>query len=218
MKEEQRCRKLNGFKLTCSKDAESEGEPVALRWWCGKELVGEILVDTVSAIDGYRWIGNIEVNPKFRGCGLGTQILKHAMDEYKAGALGVRVDNEIALRMYKKVGFEIKGDTFMEGGAEHYRMYYKSNFEEAAALPHIAQQALVSALLGMYDREVYPCEKEQIYNLLYKQICNMVFAEYPILKDFSLQIGDSFFDVWPGWADGRRWRELVETEYADYLQ
>ena len=90
--------------------------------------------------------------------------------------------------------------------------------KEAAALPRIAQQALVSALFGMYEREVYPCEKEKIYNLLYKQICNMVFAEYPVLKDFSLQIGDSFFDVWPGWADGRRWRELVESEYSDYLQ
>lgn len=91
--------------------------------------------------------------------------------------------------------------------------------KEAIALPQIAQQALVSALLGMYDREVYPCEKEKFYNLLYKQICAMVFAEYPKLKDFvCLQIGESFYDVWPGWADGRRWRELVENEYADYLQ
>ena len=42
--------------------------------------------------------------------------------------------------------------------------------KEAAALPHIAQQALVSALLGMYNREVYPCEKEKIYNLLYNEL------------------------------------------------
>ena len=52
------------------------------------------------------------------------------MDKYKAGALGVRVDNEIALKMYKKAGFKIKGDTFMEDGAEHYRMYYKPNQEK----------------------------------------------------------------------------------------
>lgn len=91
--------------------------------------------------------------------------------------------------------------------------------KEAVNLPHMARQALVSALLGIYEREVYPCEKERIYNLLYKQVCNMVFAEYPELKDFAcLQIGESFFDVWPGWADGRRWREFVEAEYSDYLQ
>lgn len=88
--------------------------------------------------------------------------------------------------------------------------------KEAVNLPHIAQQALVSALYMMYDRAVTAREKEELYNLLHKQICNMVFAEYPELKDFTyLQIGDSFFDVWPGWVDGRRWREFIEAEYSD---
>lgn len=123
---------LDDFKLTRSKDTETEGEPVTLKWWNGKELVGEILVDTVPAIDGYRWFGTFEVNPKYRGHGLGTQILKYTMDKYKAGALGVRTDNEIALGLYKKMGFKIKGDTYTQDDGEYYRMYYKPNIDKSA--------------------------------------------------------------------------------------
>ena len=51
------------------------------------------------------------------------------MKKYRAGALGVRVDNEIALKLYKKAGFKIEGETFVDDGAEHYRMYYEPNRE-----------------------------------------------------------------------------------------
>ena len=121
---------LDDFRSTTTKHTEQDGKPITVKWYDGKTKVAEVLVDTEPAIDGYRWIGDVEVNPEYRGNSLGTQVIQYVMKKYRAGALGVRVDNEIALKMYKKVGFKIKGDTFMEDGAEHYRMYYKPNQEK----------------------------------------------------------------------------------------
>ena len=123
---------LNDFRSTVTRHTNQEGKPVTIKWYDGKTKVAEVLVDTEPAIDGYRWIGDVEVNPKYRGNSLGTQVIQYVMDKYKAGALGVRVDNEIALKMYKKAGFKIEGETFVDDGAEHYRMYYKPNFDKSA--------------------------------------------------------------------------------------
>ena len=120
---------LDDFRSTITKHTEQEGKPVTVKWYDGKTKVAEVLVDTELAVDGYRWIGDVEVNPKYRGNSLGTQIIQYVMKKYHAGALGVRVDNEIALKLYKKAGFKIEGETFVDDGAEHYRMYYEPNRE-----------------------------------------------------------------------------------------
>ena len=106
--------RLDDFRSTVTRHTEQEGKPVTLKWYDGKTKVAEILVDTEPAIDGYRWIGDVEVNPEYRGNGLGTQVIQYVMKEYGAGALGVRVDNEIALGLYKKAGFKIEGETSLK--------------------------------------------------------------------------------------------------------
>ncbi len=81
-----------------------------------------------------------------------------------------------------------------------------------------ALQRVVSILLDMYDKAVYQCEKEHLYIMLYNKIRAMVAAEYPALKNECLQIGESLYEVWPGWGDPNRWHELIENEYSELLE
>ena len=69
---------LNDFRSTVTHHNQ-EGKPVTIKWYDGKIKVAEVLVDTEPAIDGYRWIGDVEVNPKYRGNSLGTQVIQYVI-------------------------------------------------------------------------------------------------------------------------------------------
>lgn len=72
-------------------------------------------------------IATIATHPDFRRHGIGTLILKYALQDAAAGGvrrafLEVRASNEAALDMYRKFGFEISG---------RRTKYYKDNGEDA---------------------------------------------------------------------------------------
>ena len=56
-------------------------------------------------------ISPVEVKPKYRGYGLGKLLVKEAMKKYDANMLMVAKDNEIAIKMYKEMGFSISQNT-----------------------------------------------------------------------------------------------------------
>lgn len=80
---------------------------------------GEILVETeVHSAIGYIYvkpnkderlnsIGPFKVFEYYRGKGFGEQLLRDAITKYNANLLKVYKDNEIAIVLYKKVGFKI---------------------------------------------------------------------------------------------------------------
>ena len=82
------------------------------------------MIDTIPAFDGYKWFGSFRISKKYRNHGLSEQILKLAIDKYGAGALSVNKDNEIAIRIYKKLGFEISKTRLDD---EYYFMYLSKN-------------------------------------------------------------------------------------------
>ena len=55
-------------------------------------------------------ISPVEVKPKYRGYGLGQLLVEKAMEKYNANMLMVAKDNEVAINMYKKLGFSINQD------------------------------------------------------------------------------------------------------------
>ncbi len=55
-------------------------------------------------------ISPVEVKPKYRGYGLGKLLVKESMEKYNANMLMVAKDNEVAINMYKKLGFYIDKD------------------------------------------------------------------------------------------------------------
>lgn len=116
--------KLSNLELR-TKQNNDEGKSLTLSWYNDNKLVATILVDTIPASDGYLWFGSFRVNKKYRNCGLGEQILKLVTSsKYKAGALAVNKDNEVAIYLYKKFGFEISKSRTSE---EYYYMYLKKN-------------------------------------------------------------------------------------------
>lgn len=71
------------------------------------------------------WHGNlispIEVKAKYRGYGLGKLLVEKAIKEYNANLLFVSKDNEIAINMYKNLGFKIS-DTMKYKKYDQYIM------------------------------------------------------------------------------------------------
>lgn len=55
------------------------------------------------------WIEDLYVRHTFRGCGIGTKLLKHIEESYPDALLRLEVeaDNKRAIDVYKKCGFEV---------------------------------------------------------------------------------------------------------------
>lgn len=63
--------------------------------------------------DGRGWVDQLAVSRSARGLGLGRALLLHALEELRRQgatslALGVQGDNESAIALYRKVGFEVE--------------------------------------------------------------------------------------------------------------
>ena len=116
--------KLSDLELR-TRHRNDEGKSIVLSWYDNNVFVAMILIDTIPASDGYKWFGSFRISKKYRNHGLSEQILKLATsDKYKAGALAVNKDNEIAIHVYKKIGFEISKT---RTDKEYYYMYLHKN-------------------------------------------------------------------------------------------
>lgn len=97
-------------------------------WKCNDDIVG---VGSVRYNDiNYNWITAVQINPKYRGYGLGNQILDFCVKELNGNALTVATDNQVALRMYKKYGFKISNESLADvkaGRRKVYFMYLNTN-------------------------------------------------------------------------------------------
>lgn len=78
--------------------------------------IGNIKFEPILFADSKAVLGLLIGDPKFRGTGVGTEILPYIFSklcsEYgiKLVELGVDVDNNAALSLYKKIGFSIKSN------------------------------------------------------------------------------------------------------------
>ena len=72
--------------------------------------------------DGH--IGRMAVLKEWRGCGVGTALLKHLLREAKLRGLVVAIVNAqtYAVHFYMRFGFQSKGDEFIDAGIPHVRM------------------------------------------------------------------------------------------------
>ena len=97
-------------------------------WMDNDEIVGVVSVRYGDKEDNHNWITAIQVNPKYRGYGLGEQILNFSISHLHANALSVAIDNKIALEMYKRRGFKISKESLADveaGRRKNYFMYLK---------------------------------------------------------------------------------------------
>jgi predicted GNAT family N-acyltransferase len=61
---------------------------------------------------------------EWRGCGVGTALLRHLLREAKTRGLAVTIVNAqtYAVDFYARFGFKLKGDEFLDAGIPHVRM------------------------------------------------------------------------------------------------
>lgn len=94
--------------------ASSDDEIDASAWLDDDKLVAIISVDRSPSKRDKVWIHNIHVEDKYRGYGLSKQLLDYAINNYKANALAVKIDNKLAQKVYLDYGFSFgsgKDDT-----------------------------------------------------------------------------------------------------------
>ena len=65
-----------------------------------KHLVGYVNVESDGTIQA------LETMPEYRGRTIGKQLLKYAAIRYRANALTVNKNNEVAINMYKRYGYK----------------------------------------------------------------------------------------------------------------
>jgi ribosomal protein S18 acetylase RimI-like enzyme len=58
----------------------------------------------------HRFLHSVEVVASFRNKGYGAYIVKYMISKYDVSTLYVEEDNELAIRLYKKLGFEVVGN------------------------------------------------------------------------------------------------------------
>lgn len=138
-------KKLSEFRLVKTQNND-EGKSYNLKWYDGNKLVAKVTTDSIPASDGYRWFGSLQVSKQYRGYGLSNQILKLIISKYKAGALAVYKDNEIAYNLYKRHGFKIDKN---RNNKDYYYMYLEKNKENVVN----ELSAAMSTLPPMYSSD-----------------------------------------------------------------
>lgn len=82
----------------------------------GKGIKGILAIDKKDAIAGYgfvtgkRMIFSVYVFPEYRKLGLATKVISIAVNDLNGNWLEVEKTNSKAIRLYKKLGFEITGE------------------------------------------------------------------------------------------------------------
>lgn len=133
-------------------------EDTCVVWTDDDKYVGAIAYDTYPDKQGYKWITALDVGYDYKSYGLGEQIVKYAMSK-GANALAVQYDNEIALRLYKKLGFKtskISEEDVKAGRNASYNLYLDPSHAVESAL-----KASERTDFGLPDIKKYPMPDEK---------------------------------------------------------
>lgn len=85
------------------------------------EIIGKALVRKYS--DGLNFLTDFVIYPQYQGQGLGQKALTYLINNYNVNGLTVGINNKKAMHIYKKFGFEIKGDAYFDKDANE-TVYY----------------------------------------------------------------------------------------------
>lgn len=102
---------------------------VKLSFYLQGEQIGEASISAVDTTTGFLY--DVEVFPKFRGKGYGTEIMRYIMTNHNVTEVTVEQSNTRAIKLYKKFGFTIR-KKFKENGKPMYDMQYGAGISESA--------------------------------------------------------------------------------------
>lgn len=70
------------------------------------DRIGQVCISSADTNNGF--VYDLEVVKKYRGKGYGHKIMIFVMNNYKIKDLTVNPDNQIAINLYKSLGFKVK--------------------------------------------------------------------------------------------------------------
>ena len=98
--------------------------------WDGEVLVGAIVYGQcyVAQWNGEGYISHLVVRPEFRRRGLATQMIRHALADLKemgspCVCVTIKVGNAVALKMWKRYGFQLYDPAYEIDGYGAYEGY-----------------------------------------------------------------------------------------------
>lgn len=126
---------VHGMKLDIyHKETENPNDPVDstahdLAFYYGVTKIADISISAVNTDEAFLY--NFEVNEKYRNHGIGSEILKYILKQYKVNELTVEETNYNAIRLYKRFGFK-EYTTFTEKNRPMLDMRIRMNLSEAS--------------------------------------------------------------------------------------
>lgn len=125
----------HGIKLDIyRKETENPNDPVDstahdLAFYYGVTNVANISISAIHSNEAFLY--NFEVDEKYRNQGIGSEILKYILKQYKVNELIVEETNYNAIRLYKRFGFK-EYTTFTENKRPMLDMRIRMNLSEAS--------------------------------------------------------------------------------------
>lgn len=126
---------VHGMKLDIyRKETENPNDPVDstahdLAFYYGVTKIADISISAVNTDEAFLY--NFEVDEKYRNHGIGSEILKYVLNQYKVNELTVEETNYNAIRFYKRFGFK-EYTTFTENNRPMLDMRIRVNLSEAS--------------------------------------------------------------------------------------
>lgn len=126
---------VHGMKLDIyRKETENPNDPVDstahdLAFYYGVTKIADISISAVNTDEAFLY--NFEVDEKYRNHGIGSEILKYILKQYKVNELTVEETNYNAIRLYKRFGFK-EYTTFTENKRPMLDMRIRVNLSEAS--------------------------------------------------------------------------------------
>ena len=126
---------VHGMKLDIyRKETENPNDPVDstahdLAFYYGVTKIAGISISAVNTDEAFLY--NFEVDEKYWNHGIGSEILKYVLEQYKVNELTVEETNYNAIRLYKRFGFK-EYTTFTENKRPMLDMRIRVNLSEAS--------------------------------------------------------------------------------------
>ena len=126
---------VHGMKLDIyRKETENPNDPVDstahdLAFYYGVTKIADISISAVNTDEAFLY--NFDVNEKYRNHGIGSEILKYVLEQYKINELTVEETNYNAIRLYKRFGFK-EYTTFTENKRPMLDMRIRMNLSESS--------------------------------------------------------------------------------------
>ena len=81
--------------------------------------------------DDNAFLYDFEVYPKYRGMGYSKEMLQYLIDQYDLKQLFVKPDNNIAINLYKKYGFEFDDDAYDSDDIGNMRLMIRESIDDS---------------------------------------------------------------------------------------